>query len=172
MATLRVIKYGNPVLRMKAASITTIDDSIRQLADEMIKIMKEQEGIGLAAPQVAESRSLFVIDLSLIENEGVPMAVINPEIISATGKSVLEEGCLCVPDIREEITRAETIRVKYQDIHGNSHEETIAGLKARVFQHEIDHLNGILFVDRLGSMKRKLLQKKLKQIANEELSRL
>ena len=112
----------------------------------------------------AELKSFFIIDLSLIENNGQPMAVINPEIIAQQGKSVFEEGCLSFPELREEVTRSEIIQVKYQDIDGNFYDEEINGIKARVFQHEIDHLNGVLFIDRLGTMRRKLLQKQLKQI--------
>ena len=165
---MRVIKYGNSILRMKAKPVEEINDSIHELADNMIQTMREYEGIGLAAPQVAESKALFVIDLSLIEEGVEPKAIINPEIISKSGVSVFEEGCLCIPGIREEVKRPEIIQVKYQDIEGNLHEEEIDGLKARVFQHEIDHLHGVLFVDRLGTMKRKLLQKQLKKIAEEE----
>ena len=166
---MRILKYGNPVLRLKANPIKEIDDKIHDLVKKMFKSMQENEGIGLAAPQIAESIALFVIDMGLIEEDGQPMAVINPEIVDKQGENVFEEGCLCIPGIREEVKRPEKIHVKYLDINGNHHDEEISGLKARVFQHEIDHLNGVLFVDRLGAMKRKLLQKQLKQIAEEEL---
>lgn len=168
MAVLRVLKYGNPVLRMKSEDIDGIDDSIKKLAQDMIDTMQSEEGIGLAAPQVAELISLFVIDMSLIEEDGKPMAVINPAIIDTKGEAVIEEGCLCIPEIREEVKRPETIRVKYRDIDGNEHEQEFGGLKARVFQHEIDHLHGVLFVDRIGAMKKKMLHKKLKKIADDE----
>ncbi len=169
---MRIIKYGNPILRQKAVPVTEIDDELRQLAEQMIAAMRDSEGIGLAAPQVAASKSMFVIDMSLIDENGQPMAVINPEILETQGELAFEEGCLCVPEIREEVVRPEIIRVKYLDIQGNPHEEQIDGLKSRVFQHEIDHLNGILFIDRLGIMKRKLLKKQLKAIAEEELGRV
>lgn len=166
---MRIIKYGNPILRMKAAPVKQIDDSIVRLVEEMIATLKEQEGIGLAATQVAEARSLFVIDMSYIEENGKPTAIINPVILSTTGESTFEEGCLSVPGIREEVKRPEVIRVRYQDIDGNVHEEEFGDLKARVFQHEIDHLNGVFFVDRISSMKRRLVQKQLKEISDEEI---
>ena len=169
---MRVVRYGNPILREKAEPVDVIDDPLKDLVTGMIEAMRVNGGIGLAAPQVAVSRSLFVIDMSLIEDDGVPMAVINPKIIEKEGEVAFEEGCLCIPDIREEVMRPEGITVTYQDIHGEHHEEQIDGLKARVFQHEIDHLNGVLFIDRIGPMKRRLLDKQLKTIAEEELSRI
>lgn len=164
---MRVIKYGNPILRQTATPVEEIDDSIHQLVKTMFETMKEHEGIGLAAPQIAVSKALFVIDYSLIEENGKPAAILNPEIVETKGQSIMEEGCLCIPGIREEVKRSEIIRVRFQDINGQKHEEEFGGLKARVFQHEIDHLHGVFFVDRLGTMKRKLLQKQLKQIAAE-----
>ncbi|OQX82925.1 peptide deformylase [candidate division KSB1 bacterium 4484_87] len=165
---MRVIKYGNPILRMKAKRVEKVDHRIRQLVNEMIEIMRDEEGIGLAAPQVAESISLLVVDHSLIEEDGEPSAYLNPEILAAEGESVFEEGCLSIPDVREDVKRPEVISVRYEDIDGNIHEKKVDGLLARVLQHEIDHLNGILFVDRISPVKKKMIQKKLKQIAAEE----
>ncbi|NOZ61014.1 MAG: peptide deformylase [Calditrichaeota bacterium] len=165
---MRVIKYGNPILRMKAKRVEKVDHRIRQLAEKMIEKMRDEEGIGLAAPQVAESFSLLVVDHSLIEEDGEPAAYLNPEILFAEGESVIEEGCLSIPDVREDVKRPEVITVRYQDINSNIHEKQIDGLLARVLQHEIDHLNGVLFVDRISSVKKKLLHKKLRQIAAEE----
>ena len=169
MALLRVVKYGNPILRVKSKPVNEIDDSIRQLAADMIETMQDSEGIGLAASQISKSIALFVIDMSLITDDGKPMAVINFEILETNGQISFEEGCLCIPEVRENVKRPEIIKVKYLDIDGNLHEEELDGLKARVFQHEFDHLNGILFVDRIGTMKRKLLNKQLQKIADEEL---
>ena len=167
---MKIIKYGNPILRMKSKAVTEFNDELRKTIDDMILAMQEGEGIGLAAPQVAISKSFFVIDNSLIEENGVPEAIINPEILSSHGESVIEEGCLSVPGIREDVKRPEFIRVKYQDVQGKVHEKDLDGLKARVFQHEIDHLHGIFFVDKIGAMKRKLLHKQLRQIAEEEMA--
>ncbi len=168
MSELRVIKYGNPILRMKAKKIENIDDNIRQLADSMIEIMREAEGIGLAAPQVAQSLSILVVDRSLIEENGEPTAYVNPEILETEGESTLEEGCLSLPDIREDVKRPEIITLRYQNISGEMFEKRIDELLARVLQHEIDHLNGVLFVDRISSLKKQMLKKKLKQIAADE----
>lgn len=168
MSKLRVIKYGNPILRLKAKRVEVYDDNIKQLIKNMVEVMGEEEGIGLAAPQVAESIALLVIDHSLIDEEGEPTAYLNPEILTAEGESEMEEGCLSIPDIREEVKRPETITVKYQNVEGQLFEKQVDGLLARVLQHEIDHLNGVLFVDRISSMKKQLLKKKLKSIAAEE----
>jgi peptide deformylase len=167
---MKIIKYGNPILRMKSKAVTEFNDELRKTIDDMILTMQEGEGIGLAAPQVAISKSFFVIDNSLIEEDGSPEAIINPEILSSHGESVIEEGCLSVPGIREDVKRPEFIRVKYQDVQGKFHEKELDELKARVFQHEIDHLHGIFFVDKIGAMKRKLLHKQLRQIAEEEMA--
>lgn len=165
---MRVIKYGNPILRMKAKRIEKIDDEIHSLVKDMIETMREEEGIGLAAPQVARSIALLVVDHSLIEEGAEAKAYLNPEILAGEGESTMEEGCLSIPDIREEVTRPEKIRLRYQDIQGETHEEEFNGLLARVLQHEIDHLNGVLFVDRISSVRKQLLNKKLRQIAAEE----
>jgi len=168
MSALRIIKYGNPILRMKAKKIHQIDDTIRQLAQDMIETMQEEEGIGLAAPQVAESISLLVVDMSLIDEDGEPTAFINPEILESEAESVLEEGCLSLPEIREEVKRPDIITVRYQNIDGETIEKRMEGLLARVLLHEMDHLNGVLLVDRISSLKKKMHNKKLKQIAAEE----
>jgi peptide deformylase len=168
MEKLRVIKYGNPILRMKARKVDKIDHWIRNLADDMILTMQIDGGIGLAAPQVAESLALLVVDHSLIFEDGEPTAYINPGIVAAEGESVLEEGCLSIPDIREEVKRSEIITLRYQNIDGESKEAKFDGLLARVLQHEIDHLNGVLFVDRISALKKQLLKKELKAISDEE----
>lgn len=169
MEKLRIIKYGNPILRMKARRVEKIDARIQKLADDMILTMKEDGGIGLAAPQVAESVALLVVDHSLIFENGQPTAYINPQIQSVEGESLLEEGCLSIPDIRAEVKRPEKITLSYQTIDGVSHEQQFDGLLARVLQHEIDHLNSVLFVDRIGALKKQMLKKELKAIAEEEM---
>lgn len=169
MNKLRIIKYGNPILRMKARKVDKIDQRIRNLIADMVLTMQVDYGIGLAAPQVAESLALLVVDHSLIFEDGVPTAYINPEIIAAEGESVLEEGCLSVPEIHEEVTRPEIITLRFQNADGETKEEKIDGLLSRVLQHEIDHLNGVLFVDRISALKKRLLKKDLKAISSEEL---
>ena len=167
MAVRNIIKYGHPVLRIKTEPINEVDDSIRELVDDMIETMYAADGIGLAAPQVGVSIALSVVDLGRIEEGALPKAFINPVILHHEGSIVMEEGCLSIPDIQEEVTRPEVIQVKYQDIYGEEHEETYDGLLARVLQHEVDHLDGILFVDRISPIRRKLLSKKLKKLAAE-----
>lgn len=168
MEKLRIIKYGNPILRMKARRVDKIDNRIRKLVDGMILTMQVDGGIGLAAPQVAESLALLVIDHGLIFEDGAPTAYINPEILAAEGESVLEEGCLSVPEIREEVKRPDIITLRYQNLIGETKEERLDGLLSRVLQHEIDHLNGVLFVDRISALKKQLLKKDLKAISDEE----
>ncbi len=169
MEKLRIIKYGNPILRMRAKKVEKIDPWIEKLVDDMILTMQVDGGIGLAAPQVAESIALLVVDHSLIFEDGKPTAYINPVILSAEGESVMEEGCLSIPEIRAEVKRPEKIVLRYQTLDGASHEDQFDGLLARVLQHEIDHLNGVLFIDRISPLKKQMLKKELKAIADEEM---
>ncbi len=169
MEKLRIIKYGNPILRMKARKVDKIDHRIQKLVDDMILTMQVDGGIGLAAPQVAESLALLVVDHSLISEDGKPTAYINPAILASEGEIVLEEGCLSVPEIREEVKRPEIITLRYQNLDGETREERVDGLLSRVLQHEIDHLNGVLFIDRISALKKQLLKKELKAISEEEM---
>lgn len=165
MALRYIVKYGHPALRMKARQIETISASIRELAEDMIETMELAEGIGLAAPQIAESKTLLVINAGLIEEDAPAKVYINPVILAEAGSISMEEGCLSIPDIREDVIRPEMIKIKYLDLEGGQHEEECNGMLARVLQHEVDHLNGLLFVDRISQIKRKLLSKKLKALA-------
>jgi peptide deformylase len=152
---------GDDVLRKHAARIAEFDDRIAKTAEEMIETMHENDGIGLAAPQVGLSQRLIVIDISPIDKAAVPMVFINPEIVDSQGEITMDEGCLSVPGVTEAVTRPEEIMLKYQDIKGNEKNEKFEGWNARVIQHEIDHLNGILFIDYLSPLKRKLATSKL-----------
>ncbi len=165
MALRYIVKYGHPALRMKARQIETISASIRELAEAMLETMEVAEGIGLAAPQIAESKTLLVINAGLIEEDAPAKVYINPVILAEAGSISMEEGCLSIPDIREDVIRPEMIKIKYLDLEGGQHEEECNGMLARVLQHEVDHLNGLLFVDRISQIKRKLLSKKLKALA-------
>ena len=168
MAFLPIRKYGDPVLRLQAPPVTDFDADLAIFVDNMIETMQASEGIGLAAPQVGVSEALCVVDVGLIEKGEQPQAFINPEVIEEFGDEVvLEEGCLSIPDVRDDVVRREGIRVRYRDLQGNEHEMQCQGLLARVLQHEIDHLHGIFFTDRLGPMKRRLMTKKLRAIAAE-----
>ncbi len=155
------IRYiGDPVLRRETRPIETFDAQLEKTIDNMVVTMHREEGIGLAAPQVGYSIKLCVVDISSIdENEG-PRAFINPLIVESWGEETLEEGCLSIPDVRDDVSRPEGIRLQYTDENGHAHEERFDGWMARVLQHEIDHLNGILFVDYLPPFKRRIWQQK------------
>ncbi|HGY57194.1 MAG TPA: peptide deformylase [Caldithrix abyssi] len=155
MYKIRLI--GDPVLREKTKQVTNFDGQLQKTVAQMIDFMHQEDGIGLAAPQVGLRNSILVVDISPIEEEEKPRAFINPKIISAEGESVVEEGCLSIPGVREDVTRPERIRLAYQDLDGRRIEEDYDGWLARVLQHELDHLNGILFVDLISPVKRQLL---------------
>ena len=155
MYEIRVI--GDSILRKKTTNIRKFDDNLLRVVNNMIDTMHIEDGIGLAAPQVGLNKSILVIDISCIDENEEPLAFINPEIIASNGESVHEEGCLSIPNVREEVTRPEEITLKYQDKEGKKYIEKFSGWKSRVLQHEIDHLNGILFVDRISPVKQKLL---------------
>lgn len=165
MAVRNIIIYGHPILRMKAKPIEVIDDRVRELAEDMMETMQQADGIGLAGNQVAEPIAVCVVNSGLIEEGTTPKAYVNPVILEDEGIATMEEGCLSIPDIREDVTRPEKIKVRYQDLSGREHVEEFNDMLARVLQHEIDHLNGVLFVDRISPIKRKLMSKKLRKLA-------
>lgn len=168
MAVLPIRKYGDPILRQKAKPQTVFDEALRALAADMIETMQAASGIGLAANQVGLPHALCVVEVSLIEEGAASRAFVNPEIVQTSSElATMEEGCLSIPDINEEVERNVRIKLRFHDLEGNPHEEEFEGMYARVLQHEIDHLNGIFFVDRLSALKRKLLKKKLQALADE-----
>jgi peptide deformylase len=168
MAILEIKEYPEPVLRKKAEPIDIIDEEIRQLARDMAVTMYAAPGIGLAAPQVGRSIRMIVVDLMSGEGGGELITVINPEIVRAEGEVVIEEGCLSVPDVREDVTRPGEVTVKGLDLDGKEIIVEADDLFAVCLQHEIDHLNGVLFIDHLGRMKQSLLKKKLRKAAAEK----
>ncbi len=163
----RVRIYGDPALRETTEVITEFDKNLCDLVDNMIETMYKDNGVGLAAPQIGISKKISVIDLSFGEETDNILTLINPEILKTGGSCSLEEGCLSVPGIYEEILRPDSIRVKYQDVKGNKVEKDVDGLLARIIQHESDHLKGILFVDRLSTVKRILLANTLHSLVDE-----
>lgn len=168
MAVLPIRKYGDPILRQKTKPQTVFDEALRAIAADMIETMQAASGIGLAANQVGLPHALCVVEVSLIEEGVAPRAFVNPEIVQTSSElATMEEGCLSIPDINEDVERNVRIRVRFHDLEGNPHEEEFEGVYARVLQHEIDHLNGIFFVDRLSALKRRLLKKKLQALAEE-----
>ncbi len=168
MAVLKIRKYGDPVLRQKAAKQNTFDDALQQQAADMIETMREAKGIGLAANQAGMLNAMCVVEIGMVVEGAEPRAFVNPAITATMGASVkAEEGCLSIPEINEDVERPDRVRVQFQDLEGAPHEEEFEGMLARVLQHEVDHLNGVFFVDRLRPLRRKMLNKKLKEIAEQ-----
>lgn len=161
MALLQILHYPDPRLRTIAAPVETVDDSTRQLVRDLLETMYASSGIGLAATQVNVHQRILVLDVS--EDRDQPKAFINPEIIHREGMEQMEEGCLSVPGFFEPVTRAERIRVRALDDEGRSFELEADGLLAICIQHEIDHLDGKLFVDYLSSLKQQRIRKKLEK---------
>jgi len=163
MAILPILTLPDKRLRTRARPVEKVDENIRQLADDMLETMYAAPGIGLAATQVDRHIRLVVMDLS--EEKNQPLCFINPEITEAEGEQVCEEGCLSVPDIYAKVKRAERVRVKALDKHGKPFEMEAEGLLAVCIQHELDHLEGIVFLDRLSPLKKKMALKKLQKQA-------
>ena len=161
MALLEILRYPDSRLRNRAEPVTQVDAEIRQLVDDLFETMYQAPGIGLAATQVNSTKRLFVMDIS--EQHDDPLCLINPEIISKEGEEKEEEGCLSVPGISEPVKRATHIQVKALDQDGNPIELELEGLPAVCVQHEIDHLDGKLFIDYLSSLKRIRIRKKLEK---------
>lgn len=158
---------GDPVLRKKAQAVNNFDDELEKFVEEMFSTMYLYEGVGLAAPQVGVSLRLFVMD-SREENNKGKKVVINPEILEYLGEEVSEEeGCLSIPEIFEDVYRPEGVKVRYQDINGNVIEEELHGYQARIFQHEYDHLEGILFVDKISTLRKALIKKDLAKLSEK-----
>ena len=161
MATLDILVYPDPSLRTRAVPVEAVDDDIRQLAADMLETMYEAPGIGLAATQVNVHKRLLVADVS--EDRSDPHVLINPEIIEKDGVEVMEEGCLSVPGFFEKVERADRIKVRALGLDGEPHELEADGLLAVCIQHEMDHLEGKLFVDYLSQLKRQRIRKKLEK---------
>jgi peptide deformylase len=171
MSILPIYVYDHSILKHKADTIEHLNDDIRTFIDDMKETMLNAEGIGLAANQVGSPLSITIIDISPVEGyESIkPMVMINPKITHYSDEeSDYEEGCLSLPNLRELVIRPEAIQVSFMDEHEKLHTMEADGLLARVMQHEIDHLNGIYFTDRLTQLKRTLLQSKLRRISKGE----
>jgi len=154
--------YGDPVLRQKSEKIIEFNDELHNIIEEMATIMYKEDGAGLAGPQVGLNKQIFIED----DSSGTGWkAFINPEITYFSEETdVAEEGCLSIPDIFENVERSKTIRLTYQTVDGAIHKEEISGYLARIIQHETDHLNGVLFIDHISMIKRRLLKKRLDAI--------
>jgi peptide deformylase len=167
MAILSILHFPDPRLRTRAAPVTHVDDKIRRLVDDMFDTMYDAPGIGLAATQVNEHQRVIVIDVSEERND--PRVFINPEILSRDGAEQMDEGCLSVPGVYETVERAERVQVRALNRDGQPFELDTDGLLAVCIQHEMDHLEGKLFVDYLSSLKRERIRKKLEKLRRQTL---
>lgn len=159
-----IVKYPDPVLATSAAPVTAFDAALKKLVAEMFASMYAAQGIGLAAPQIGISKRMTVIDISFNKNAEEKLVLINPEIVEQHGKQFEEEGCLSLPDIREKVQRAAQVKVRAQNERGEWFEVDGEELLARALQHEIDHLNGVLFIDRISRLKRELALRKIRKM--------
>jgi peptide deformylase len=184
MAILPIYLYGTDILKKKAKSIDGIDTSVIKLMVDLAQTMRKANGIGLASTQVGDMRQMLVVDQTAIERAGrdeeededtpppaevKTLVMINPVVVEEEGTLSLEEGCLSIPELRAEVDRAERIRVKFRDQNFDEVELTTEGFLGRVILHEIDHLNGILFVDRIGKTRKTFLNSDLKRIKKGEV---
>ncbi len=159
-----IVKFPDPVLQRPSEPVTQFDRELRTLVDDMFESMYDAHGIGLAAPQIGVPKRVTVLDLSFQKNPEEKIVLINPELIMRQGKQVEEEGCLSLPDIREKVSRASKVKIRAQDVDGNWFEREGEDLLARAFQHEIDHLDGILFIFRISALKRDFALRKIRKL--------
>ena len=165
-----ILIHPDPRLKKVCAPVSDVSDELRALADDMLETMYHAPGIGLAAPQVGVMDRLLVMDCVKEENETPrPMVLINPEIVASSDeRNVYEEGCLSIPEQFAEVTRPKLVDVRWMDLDGNEQQETFDGLWATCVQHEIDHLNGKLFIDYLGPMKRQMITRRMQKLKREK----
>jgi len=163
MTIRKIITYPDPVLRQKAEPITDFDDSLKQLAADLAETMYDAPGAGLAANQIGVCQQVVVIDVSKNKEEKKHLILVNPEIIEKEGCQLDEEGCLSVIDLTANVERYSKVLVRAQDLDGKTWEFTAEDFFARAIQHELDHLNGILFIDHLSALKRSLYKRRLKK---------
>jgi len=168
MAVLEILTYPHPLLRKPCKEVGTIDDETREFIRDMVETMYSANGIGLAASQVGVSKKIIVIDVSPIDSQHELMAVINPEIVSSEGEIDHEEGCLSVPDCFEKVRRKEKLQVLGMTPEGRKIEMNAEGILAITLQHEIDHLNGVLILDKISGLKRELYRRQLKKKKEKE----
>jgi len=164
---LELTHYGQDILRVRTERIDTFDEELEELVTDMFETMYEAEGVGLAANQVGINKAIATIDITPVDEEVPPFVIMNPEILESEGTDALEEGCLSIPGIREEVKRPDRIVVRYMNTDNEVVTREVTGYLARVIQHETDHLNGTFFVDRISPLKRRFLQRKLNTIARE-----
>jgi peptide deformylase len=159
-----IVKFGNPVLETPAAEVKSFDEELKKLIEDMFESMYAARGVGLAAPQIGISKRIAVVDVTFKEDPKAKMVLINPVIVSKEGRQRSSEGCLSIPEFREEVTRAKTVTVRAQDLKGKFFEHTGEDLLARAFLHETDHLNGKLYISHISGLKRDLIKRKIKKL--------
>jgi peptide deformylase len=160
----KILKYGEPVLEQPAEPVTEFNSELQQLVEDMFETMYAAKGVGLAAPQIGISKRVTVIDISVGEDESKKLVLVNPEITEREGKQIGEEGCLSIPGFREPVARANKVKVKAFNEKGEPLELSGEELLARAFQHEVDHLNGKLFINHLSALKRDIIRRKIKKM--------
>lgn len=168
MSLLPIRIYPDPVLRVNCPEVTTFDNKLERLAQDMIETMYAAPGVGLAAPQVGVELRLAVVDISVGEDSTDLHVLINPEVLTQEGSDIDEEGCLSIPDVTEKVKRPERIRVKAFGLDGESIEFEAEGLLARAVCHEVDHLDGVLFVDRLSGLRKEKVKRHLRRMSREQ----
>jgi peptide deformylase len=162
MAILPIVWAPDPILKARCARVETVDDEVRRLMDDMLETMYDAPGVGLAAPQVGVKRRIIVVDCSNDDEEPNPLRMVNPELIAVSeDEAIKEEGCLSLPGHYADVTRPAEAKIRYLDETGAAREIDANGLLATCIQHEIDHINGILFVDHLSALKRNMILKKM-----------
>ncbi|MCB1905294.1 MAG: peptide deformylase [Gammaproteobacteria bacterium] len=166
MAILNILHFPDPRLRNRAKTVETVDDSVRKLVDDMFETMYAAPGIGLAATQVDDARQVIVIDIS--DEHDQPLCLINPEILESAGEESMDEGCLSVPGVYETVMRADRVKVRALNRAGEPFELVADGLLAVCIQHEMDHLDGKLFIDYLSNLKRQRIRKRLLKESRQE----
>ena len=160
-----IVKFGDPVLETKAEPVTEFDAALRKLLDDMFESMYAAHGVGLAAPQIGISRRIAVIDVTFKEDPKAKLVLINPEVIRTEGRISQSEGCLSIPEFRENVTRPKKVTIRAQNVAGEFFERTGEELLARAFCHETDHLNGRLYISHISALKRDLMKRKIRKLA-------
>src|SRR6195256_235295 len=159
-----IVKYGNPVLDKPAEKVTVFDEELKKLVEDMFESMYAARGVGLAAPQIGISKRIAVVDITFKEDPEAKLVLINPVIVRKEGRQRSSEGCLSIPEFREDVSRAKTVTVRAQDLTGKTFEHTGEDLLARAFLHETDHLNGKLYISHISALKRDLIKRKIKKL--------
>jgi peptide deformylase len=159
-----IVKFGNPILERPAEKVTVYDEELKKLVEDMFESMYAARGVGLAAPQIGIPRRIAVVDVTFKEDPNAKLVLINPEIIHKHGRHSQSEGCLSIPDFRENVSRAQEVTIRAQDLTGQVFEKTGDDLLARAFQHETDHLNGKLYISHISALKRDLIKRKIRKM--------